>query len=666
MNLVKVLIVDSDLAATEDLQVRLLKFGYKVVGTATTSEEAVLKSAQLKPSLILMNTRLRTGSDGIKTGKLIHLNNNIPIVYVSSRAGQDTIRQASSTGPFGYIIKPFDDAQLFVTLEIAQVRFGLESQLRESRQWLNGVLMSIGDGVIAVDPEGIIRFINSRAAEITEWNETAAIGKLLLDVLKIIDEPSGQLLDLSSNFTQAGGVNLSESGIEAMLITNIGNRKPLEISFSPIIDEDDNFVGMVLAFRDITSRRNAITQIKLQTNRAEALVKVAEQLNSRIEFKDVLETVCAVTNQTLNTSASMILLYDPKSNLYKDMARRLEIGLPKVSYDSVRITFDRDTLQAFLPSNLSAFSVEDVLIRQNIPYKPLLRFLKIRSLAVAPLIRNGDVIGILVCGSPGSVRSYSSDELGLLNGLANHVTIAISNASMFEQVRNGRERQRKLAKGLVEVQETERRNIARDLHDHFGQSLTGLQFMLESFKNKASESQKSKLDEIQKYVGDIIAQVREMSLNLRPSMLDDMGLLPTLKWHIERFTTQTGIQVDFRSDEFVARFPAEIETTAFRITQEALTNVARYAQVKNVFVGLALQENTLWVEILDKGKGFDASGFYEKPTAGLGGMRERANLVGGYLAVNSYLNQGTQILAALPLTNTAIERRKNERNNPAG
>jgi signal transduction histidine kinase len=254
----------------------------------------------------------------------------------------------------------------------------------------------------------------------------------------------------------------------------------------------------------------------------------------------------------------------------------------------------------------------------------------------------------------------------MLTGLANHVTIAISNASMFEQVRNGRERQRKLAKGLVEVQETERRNIARDLHDHFGQSLTGLQFMLESFKNKASESQKSKLDEIQKYVGDIIAQVREMSLNLRPSMLDDMGLLPTLKWHIERFTTQTGIQVNFRSDEFAARFPAEIETTAFRIIQEALTNVARYAQVENVFVGLVLQESTLWVEVLDKGRGFDASGFQEKPTAGLGGMRERANLVGGYLAVNSYLNQGTQILAALPLTNTAIERRKNERNNPAG
>ena len=165
----------------------------------------------------------------------------------------------------------------------------------------------------------------------------------------------------------------------------------------------------------------------------------------------------------------MVLLYDPKLNLYKDMARRLEISLPNSDRDSLRITFDRDVLQAFLPADNSAFSVDDAMTHKDIPYKSILRLLKFRSLAVAPLIHNGDVIGILVCGSPGGVRSYSQDELGMLSGLANHVTIAISNASLFEQVRNGRDRQRKLAKGLVEVQETERRNIARDLHDHFGQ-----------------------------------------------------------------------------------------------------------------------------------------------------------------------------------------------------
>jgi len=306
------------------------------------------------------------------------------------------------------------------------------------------------------------------------------------------------------------------------------------------------------------------------------------------------------------------------------------------------------------------------MTRKNIPYRHILRFLNIHSLALAPLIRNNDVIGILVCGSIGDERSYSKGELELLKGLADHVTIAISNASMFEQIRKGRERQRVLSKSLVDVQETERRHIARELHDHLGQALTGLQFMLETTKKRAVDDQKQQLDEIQKYVSDMIVQIREMSLNLRPGMLDDIGLIPTLKWHFERYTNQTGIIVNFRADNFNTRLSGEIETATYRIIQEALTNVARYAQTQEVLVGLALQDNTLWVEILDQGKGFDVSLISDKPTAGLGGMRERADLLGGYLSINSYINQGTQILAALPLTNKPLERRKNDRKNFIG
>jgi signal transduction histidine kinase len=152
-----------------------------------------------------------------------------------------------------------------------------------------------------------------------------------------------------------------------------------------------------------------------------------------------------------------------------------------------------------------------------------------------------------------------------------------------------------------------------------------------------------------------------MSLNLRPSMLDDLGLVPTLKWHFERFTRQTGVSVNFYHDEVINPFPADIETAAFRIVQEALTNVARHARVNSVFVGLAIQQDTLWVEVVDKGRGFDASTVSEKPSSGLGGMRERAELAGGYLLVRSVLEQGTQVIAALPIYETPLERRKNVR-----
>ncbi|HJS20578.1 MAG TPA: histidine kinase [Anaerolineales bacterium] len=257
-------------------------------------------------------------------------------------------------------------------------------------------------------------------------------------------------------------------------------------------------------------------------------------------------------------------------------------------------------------------------------------------------------------------------NIHLLRELADQASSAVESAELFEQVRAGRERQRKLAKSLVDIQETERRRIARELHDHLGQMLTGLQFMLETAKHQAVDSQRSSFEEIQDVVGNSIREVREMSLNLRPSMLDDMGLVPALLWHIDRYTNQTGIHVNFQFDEFPKRIPAEIETTAYRIVQEALTNSARHAQVQEVFVGLIALDGTLWVEVLDNGKGFDISAGMDEPSSGLSGMRERANLAGGYLLVESFINQGTQIVAALPLTGHPLERRRYERDRPAG
>jgi signal transduction histidine kinase len=215
----------------------------------------------------------------------------------------------------------------------------------------------------------------------------------------------------------------------------------------------------------------------------------------------------------------------------------------------------------------------------------------------------------------------------------------------------------------VEIQETERRHIARELHDQIGQVLTGLQFMLESTKNQAGEEQSNRISEAQETVSGLIEQIREMSLNLRPSMLDDIGLLPTLTWHFERYTKQTGIKVSFSHNGITQRLLPDVETAVYRIVQEALTNIARYAQVPEAFVRLILHENTLGIEIVDHGIGFNPSFDISKAsTAGLTGMRERANMLGGYLVVKSAPNQGTQILVMLPLDRKPVERRTRVRN----
>ena len=150
-------------------------------------------------------------------------------------------------------------------------------------------------------------------------------------------------------------------------------------------------------------------------------------------------------------------------------------------------------------------------------------------------------------------------------------------------------------------------------------------------------------------------------------MLDDIGLLPTLLWHFERYTNQTGIKVSFSHSELPQRLNPEIETTVYRIIQEALTNIARHARVNQAFVHLILKENILTVEVIDHGIGFISEfDMLNWSNVGLAGMRERADMMGGYLLVNSAPNKGTKILAMLPLDRKPIERRKRVQNRVAG
>jgi len=415
----------------------------------------------------------------------------------------------------------------------------------------------------------------------------------------------------------------------------------------------------------VTQQRETMQEIKRQANRAEALMQVASQLNSQFELQTVLDTICEITNRTIKATGTAVLLQSNNKEIFRNMAGvSQEVGFR--AYQGIRFEISRDVIQSLLSRENPVIVLQDIQDYPNLPYFEVYKRMDIKTLAMAALFRGKDLIGALISVFAQRPKILLEDEISLLRGLSAQAASAIENVELFEQVRVGRERQRKLSKSLVDIQEAERRRIAKELHDHLGQVLTGLQFMLESTKQQASGTQRSNLEEIQDAVSDIIRQVREMSLNLRPSMLDDMGLVPTLIWHFDRYTSQTGIRVNFQRNEIPGRLPLEIETAAYRIIQEALTNVARHAQVNEVLVGLVVQENTLWVEVLDKGKGFEVSAEVEKPSSGLSGMRERVGLLGGYMVLESFINQGTQIVAALPLTDQPLERRKYDRNRSTG
>jgi signal transduction histidine kinase len=282
-----------------------------------------------------------------------------------------------------------------------------------------------------------------------------------------------------------------------------------------------------------------------------------------------------------------------------------------------------------------------------------------------PLIANELTIGYLVLN--GNTQDvYTEDHAHLAQSFANQAAIAIEKARLFEQVRNGRERMQMLSKRLVEIQEAERRYISHELHDEIGQELTGLQFMLEMCKYGSEDDRQRAIGEAQGLVTGLMAQVRELSSNLRPSMLDDLGLLAALKAHFERSKQKMGLEVFFRQRDLERRFSTDIEVAAFRVVQESLTNVARYAEVKEVFVEVFPTDTSLNICIEDHGCGFDMDLLQDSQRSfGISGMRERTGLAGGRFEIFSKPGEGTKIKAEFPIEHV-LERRKIDRQSSLG
>jgi signal transduction histidine kinase len=209
---------------------------------------------------------------------------------------------------------------------------------------------------------------------------------------------------------------------------------------------------------------------------------------------------------------------------------------------------------------------------------------------------------------------------------------------------------------LVEVQEAERRFIGRELHDELGQLLTGLKMVVDQSLLIATEPLRARLTEAVELINNLVERVRKLSLELRPQILDDLGLLMALESHFKRYTAQTNIRVDFRHTPLSQRLPDLLATAIFRITQEALTNAARHARVKEVTVRLWVNEERVGIQVEDGGAGFDAdAALAAGQSSGLQGMKERAELLGGEFTLESKTGKGTRLTVELPLSNDSTK-----------
>ncbi|HLY63980.1 MAG TPA: sensor histidine kinase, partial [Chloroflexota bacterium] len=240
-------------------------------------------------------------------------------------------------------------------------------------------------------------------------------------------------------------------------------------------------------------------------------------------------------------------------------------------------------------------------------------------------------------------------DLQFLQDIGDRAGLVLENARLFEQLRASQERSEKLSRHLVQLQERERRAIALELHDEVGPSLIAARLLITAARRLPARLRDERLDEASRALDQSVGQLRGLSLDLRPPMLERFGLTLALEGYLERYQSRTRMTVKFDTSGLDSRPPADVEIAAYRIVQEALTNVARHAGVAEAEVRLWCKDGRLQVEVCDGGAGFDPAAPRHQPSTGLSGLQERAELLGGHILIESAPGQGTRVAASLPL-----------------
>jgi len=415
-----------------------------------------------------------------------------------------------------------------------------------------------------------------------------------------------------------------------------------------IRDNSGTVVRICGITHDITERKLAEEERARLLETAEAALAKLRAIESitdtalaRMALDELLHELLARLRTTMSADTTVVLLFDEQRTSLTVRAvdgflasRLAGVRVPITSPVSSRVLSEgRSVILNDLPSSGSREWHEWA---RSIGFAP-------RSAIGAPLSVEGTVIGVIAAISLVE-RSFTEDELDLLRVVADRVAPAIERSRLMETVRASHERLGSLSRRLLKAQEDERRHLAIELHDQLGQILTAAKINLERTPPQLGDAVES--------IDRAMRSVRDLALDLRPAMLDDLGLAAAMRWYADRFATQTGVQLHLSIGEVNELDPA-IATACFRVAQEALTNVARHAAAKNVRLELRRGDGGVELAIRDDGAGFDVDAAYggamRGASMGVLGMNERVSLAGGSIDIRSAPGQGTEIRARFPV-----------------
>ncbi len=572
-----------------------------------------------------------------------------------------------------------------------------EGALRKNEETFRIVTSSLAEGIYVMDKLGNITFMNPEAERLLGWTIAELSGKNAHDIIHY-RKADGSPLSLAKCFIH----KVMESGVpcasrDEVFVRKDGTFFPITVISSPII-EKGKIVAAVAAFRDISeekalekalqrSHKELETKVLERTSQLENMIEqikteILEHKKTARELKKANRTLLILSkcNDTLVHATDEKAFLSEICRIITEEGHHLlawigyaqqdeeksvlSVAHAGQEYDhlsTIRITWE-DNEGGRGPTG-TAIRTGKVQVLNNLfdapnftPWREEAARKGVASIISLPLIDGTRPIGALTIYSS-DMDSFNEDEGLLLNELADNIAFGITSLQMRaknriaeEELRLSNEKLRNLAAHLQSVREEERTKIAREIHDELGQALSAQKMELSWFREKYGDHKSifDKAGAMLEALNTTIRSVRRICTALRPSILDDFGLIEAMKWQATEFQARTRIEcvVDTVPEEF--EVDKARSTPLFRIFQEALTNVLKHAKATKVTAILTKGADNITLEVIDNGRGMTDEQLSKPQSFGLMGMRERVYPWGGMVEITGYKNKGTKVRVSMP------------------
>lgn len=706
----RILIVEDEVITSLFIEGMVTSFGYLVAGTAARGEEAVAMARELSPDLILMDIVLEGEMSGIDAAQVIQQYMDIPVIYLTANADQMTVLRARETNPFGYVVKPVNDKELFSNIDTALQKQKLMKQIRDSEERYRSLIDNAREGIMVIS-DGVIRYVNPRASGIAGYPPDVLVGSAAAGYLH--EDDRGRVMENHCRRCEEGN---AESDNSFRINSATGDIRWIELHLAPVLW--DGTPSQLVFLNDITERKIA----------GDTITRYARDLGDRVRE---LKCMGLVSRYLSEHTGPLDELIPQVLQCLRDAMRHPDITCAAVTLNGVRYATDNfietpwklsgdvmagrkragtielyyleerseDSTGPFLPEEADLLNELGVQLAVFLARRKLEEERELLSLVVESsddAIISESLEGIVWSWNRGAeiMYGYSAEEMigesiyriipesyhdevvEILDRISrgqkiDHyetirrrrdgtiVNVSLTFSAIFDRkgeiigasaITKDITEQRKLERSVTEAGLRERRELGYSLHDNLGQILTGAAFMTEALRKMLRDAHpegSAQAGEIQQIVNQAIELTRRISRGLVPVDLSENSLEDALRELAEMSRNVYGISCGTSIEQDFSIDDPVAATELYYIAQEALRNAVTHGNAKRVDIILRQNSERLALVVQDDGRGLQKED--EEPSGiGMKIMEYRARFIGGWLSVISRRGGGMIVICTVP------------------